>query len=231
MSNWTQKTVAALSLTLLVGCSFHSSQWESAKTLLAMWPSKTRAVGGTYWWDMVIEGQTYRLFPVAWKDKVVLTDVSRWMVVLQNGEIMMVRDSQKQRQILFDHSVKLGEVERDVIASGYAGLSLESGNEAPEGMSITTISEGPTSKWASAEKTSILCAPPRFNAQTLQLVRACAFGETNFNLGEVGFDHSGDIIKLKVKTLSGEAFVIRRSKDVVDVPAIERRLQGAFDAS
>ena len=49
-----------------------------------------------YWWDMEHEGESYRLFPVAWDGKTVLTDARRWMIVLQNSEITIIRDFQKK---------------------------------------------------------------------------------------------------------------------------------------
>ena len=97
-------------MTLLIlmpvaGCSFHSAQWESAKALWAMIAPATQPGHETYWWDMEHEGQTYKLFPVAWNGKTVLTDAKRWMIVLQNSEITMIRDFAKNQQITFEHSV------------------------------------------------------------------------------------------------------------------------------
>ena len=94
-----------LILMLVAGCSFHSAQWESAKALWAMRAPATQPGQETYWWDMEHEGQTYRLFPVAWNGRTVLTDSRRWMIVLQNSEITMIRDFQRSQQITFEDSV------------------------------------------------------------------------------------------------------------------------------
>ena len=40
-----------------------------------------------------------------WYGKTVLTDAERWMIVLQNSEITMIRDFQKNQQITFEDSV------------------------------------------------------------------------------------------------------------------------------
>ena len=88
--------MTVLILMPVAGCSFHSAQWESAKTLWAMRAPATQPGQETYWWDMEHEGQTYRLFPVAWNGKTVLTDAKHWMIVLQNSEITMIRDFRKK---------------------------------------------------------------------------------------------------------------------------------------
>ena len=128
--------MTVLILILVAGCSFHSAQWESAKALWAMRAPATQPGQETYWWDMEHEGQTYRLFPVAWNGKTVLTDAKRWMIVLQNSEITMIRDFQKNQQITFEDSVDplVGAREMDgdsdssrrYLDSSYLALGLRS---------------------------------------------------------------------------------------------------------
>ena len=90
--NYVKKIMILVSLNLTVGCSFHSTQWEGVKKLLAERASDAVPESKAYWWDMEHEGELHRLFPVAWEDRIVLTDGSRWMIVLHNSSILMVRD-------------------------------------------------------------------------------------------------------------------------------------------
>ena len=88
--NSLRNMMAVLFLLPVASCSFHSAQWESAKALWAMRASDTQPEQETYWWVMEHEGESYRLFPVAWDGKTVLTDARRWMIVVQQSDILMI---------------------------------------------------------------------------------------------------------------------------------------------
>ncbi len=57
-----------------------------------------------FWWDFNYAGSTYRLFPLNWKGSTALTDGKRWIVVLQENRIQLVRDLVARRDLEFSFS-------------------------------------------------------------------------------------------------------------------------------
>ena len=123
------KMLALCSLSILAGCSFHSSQWEGIKAVWDMRSSKARAESEAYWWEIEHGGEFSRLFPIAWKDRIVLTDSRRWMVVLLQNDILLIRDFLLNEQVSFSASVGAQEGNIDVLRSDVVGsgwfLNLE----------------------------------------------------------------------------------------------------------
>ena len=227
MLNFPRKIVALFSLLTLAGCSFHSSQWESARALWALRDSKTLSDKETHWWDLTHEGRTYRLFPVTWNDKIVLMDSSRWMVVLRKSDILMVRDSLKNQQVLLVYSVKSSEEGLVAMArDNDSGLSVKSYGENSEHEMEISIVEGPIGQSTADKKSVVSCYKPKFNEQSLHLVRTCNFGEKETALSVVRFDHSGNITNLELVTLSDSMWSIRRSQDLVGARDVKRYLEG-----
>ena len=230
MLTFPQKIVALLKLLTLAGCSFHSSQWESAKALRALQGPKALTEREVRWWDMSHEGGTYRLFPVAWNDRIVLTDASRWMVVMRNSDILMVRDSLKDEQTLLAYLVNSRDEDLSAMVQddGSKSSFKSYGANSERAMEISIV-EGPIGQRTSNKKSVISCYPPEFNAQSLRLVRTCAIGEKKAALSEVSFDHSGNISEIKLSTPSNNYWSIRRSQDLVGVREVKLYLEGLID--
>ena len=226
--NSLKNMITLLILIPMAGCSFHSAQWESAKALWATRAPATQPGQETYWWDMVHEGQTYRLFPVAWNGKTVLTDAKRWMIVLQNSEVMMIRDFVKSQQLVLevsaDAAVGGGEIGGGVGGSGGCLDSSDSGvwNEV-------SIVESPIGKPMEIAKTTTLCLPPRLDTQSLRLITRCTLGGLKMEFQMAEFDQSGNIVRLRLNLLSNGVWVIYRSGDLVDAFEIKRYLDGDVD--
>ena len=219
----------ALSVLIVSGCSFHSAQWESAKALWALTVSDMQPEQVTYWWDMKHKGEPYRLFPVAWDDKTVLTDGRRWIIVVQQNDILMIRDLSRNQQISFEVSAGATSV-RD---GGVSGIGTDSFGSESQGVSIDprsltrlSIIEGPIGRPAEIVETSMLCYPSDFDSKVLRLVTRCFSGgqETNFRMAD--YDQSGNILKLQVSVPSADTWAIYRSNDVVDVLAVKCYLDG-----
>ena len=226
MMNCAQKVVALFSLSILAGCSFHSSQWESAKALWALRNSETLIDKESYWWDMSYEGETYRLFPVSWNDKIVLTDASRWMVVLRNSDIVMIRDSLEGQQTSFEYQGKVRKEELiAMLPDGGSSLSFKSYGEDSEHALGISIVEGAIGQSQLGKKSTVFCYPPQLNRQSLRSVRACTFGE----LSVASFDHSGNIIGLELSTPSDNRWSIHRSQDPVGARDVKHYLEGVVD--
>ena len=226
--NRLKNMVTLLILITVAGCSFHSAQWESAKALWAMRATATQQENETYWWDMEHEEISYRLFPVAWDGKTVLTDASRWMVVLHNGEIMMIRDFKKNQQITFEDSVG-AIIEADEM-SGNSGSSGHYPNSSYPGASTEVlIIKSSISNPTEVAKITILCLPSRLDSQSMRLITRCTSGEqqTDFRMAE--FDQSGNILSLRLNLLSNKTWAIYRSDDLVDAFEIKRYLDGDVD--
>ena len=231
MMNCAQKVVALFILSILAGCSFHSSQWESAKALWALRDSETLTDKETYWWDMSYEGETYRLFPVSWNDKFVLTDANRWMVVLRTSDIVVIRDLLEDQQTLFEYPVE--PIEGDLltmVSDDSSGTSFAPHEENSGHLVGISIIEGPPGQSAMSEKTVVSCDSPQFTSKTLSLVRTCTYGEEKIALSMVRFDHSGNIIGLDLRTPSENRWFIRRSQELVGVRDVKRYLEGFTDA-
>ena len=182
----------------------------------------------TYWWDMEHEGQTHRLFPVAWNGQTVLTDAKRWMIVLQNSEITMIRDFRKNQQITFEHSldpvIGTGETVGGSDSSWRYFDSSDSGVWTE--VSIVERSNGNPMDIAN---TSIFCAPPRFDSQSLRLITRCFLEEQETDLRVAEFDQSGNIFGLQLNLLSNKTWAIYRSDDLVDAFEVKRYLDGDVD--
>jgi hypothetical protein len=232
MMNRVPKIVALLGFLILAGCSFHSAQWESAKALWSLWDSNRLTDKETYWWDMSYEGKTYRLFPVLWKDKIVLTDANRWMVVLRITDILMIRDSLENQQTSFEYSAESREEELPAMVSDDGPAPSLAPHEEGFGHTVAiSIVEAPTGQFAISEKTVVSCDSPKFNRQTLGLVRMCSYGEEKTALSMVRFDHSGNINGLDVRTPSGNRWSVRRTQDLVGARDVKRYLlEGIVDA-
>ena len=217
-----------LILMSVAGCSFHSAQWESAKALWAMRAPAMQSGQETYWWDMEHEGQTYRLFPVSWNDKTVLTDAKRWMIVLQNSKITIIRDLRKNQQITFEHSVDkaigTGETVGDSDSSWRYFDSSDSGVWTE--VSIVERSNGNPMDIA---KTSTFCAPPRFDSQSLRLITRCFLGKQETDMRVAEFDQSGNILSLRLNLLTNKTWAIYRSGDLVDAFEVKDYLDGDVD--
>ena len=217
-----------LALIPVSGCSFHSAQWESAKALWAMRAPATQPGHQTYWWNMEHEGQTYRLFPIAWNGRTVLTDSRRWMIVLQNSEITMIRDFQKSQQISLEDSVD------GVIESGEMGGGSDSSmgypyTNYPGTKNEVSVVESALGKPMEIAKTSMFCLPSRFDSQSLRSITRCSSGEREIDLRMAAFDQSGNISVLKLSLLSNKTWAIYRSEDLVDAIAVKRYLDGDVD--
>ena len=218
--------VRVLILILVAGCSFHSAQWESVKALWAMQTPALQPGNGTYWWDMEHGGEIYRLFPVAWDGKTVLTDGNRWMIVVQNSEITMVRDFQNNRQFtledLVDPVVGAGEIGGDAdrskryADSGYLGARI--------GVVI-----GPIGKPTESVETKTFCLPSRFDSQSLRLITRCFLGEQETDLRVAEFDQSGNILSLRLNLITNKTWAIYRSDDLVDAFEVKDYLDGDVD--
>ena len=217
--------VTLLILMSVAGCSFHSAQWESAKALWAMRAPATQPGQETYWWDMEHGGATYRLFPVAWHGKTVLTDAKRWMIVLQNSEITMIRDLRKNQQITFEHSVDT------IIGTGKTGGSSDSSWRYLDSSDLgawTEVSIVERSKGNPMDiaKTSIFCAPQRFDSQSLRLITRCFLGKQETDMRVAEFDQSGNILSLRLNLLTNKTWAIYRSDDLVDAFEVKDYLDG-----
>lgn len=228
LTNSLKAVMTLLILMLVAGCSFHSAQWESAKALWAMRAPATQPGQETYWWDMEHGGETFRLFPVAWHGKTVLTDAKRWMIVLQNSKITMIRDLQKNQQITFEHSIDT------VIGTGETGGNSDSSwrylDSSDSGawteVSIVERSNGNPMDIA---KTSTFCAPPRFDSQSLRLITRCFLGEQETDMRVAEFDQSGNISGLRLDLFSNKTWAIYRSDDLVDAFEVKDYLDGDVD--
>lgn len=228
MNNGLKAIATALSLLTVAGCSFHSAQWESAKAFWAIRASDRQLEQETYWWYMEHAGESYKLFPVAWDGKTVLTDAKRWMIVVQQSDILMIRDLSRNEQISFEVSVgstkpieEGGEIGVDSLSPEPQVVSID-----PRPLTRLLIIEGPIDRSAEIVETSILCDPPDFDAKVLRLVTKCFSGlqETSFRMAE--YDQSGNISKLQVSIPSAETWSIHRSKDVADALGVKRYLNG-----
>ena len=224
----TSSLKAVMTLLILMsvaGCSFHSAQWESAKALWAMRAPATQPGQETYWWDMEYEGETYRLFPVAWDGKTVLTDVKRWMIVLQNTEITMIRDFQQNKQITFEDSVDA------VVGTEALNGDLDSSgryfdSRHPGLMTEIAIVQSPLSRPLESTITKTLCLPSRFDSKLLSFVKTCTSAGQEMDLLMAEFDQSGNIMGLVVNLFSKKNWTIYRSEDLVDTFEVKRYLDG-----
>ena len=217
-----------LILMLVAGCSFHSAQWESAKALWAMRAPATQPGQETYWWDMEHGGETFRLFPVAWHGKTVLTDAKHWIIVLQNSEITMIRDLRKNQQITFEHSVG------SVIGAGETGGDSDSPSRHLDSSDFgvwteVSIVESSISKPMEIAKTTTLCLPPRFDSQSLRLITRCFLGKQETDMRVAEFDQSGNILSLRLNLLTNKTWAIYRSDDLVDAFEVKDYLDGDVD--
>ena len=175
---------------------------------------------------MSYEGETYRLFPVSWRDKIVLTDASRWMVVLRNSDIVMIRDSLEGQQTSFEYPGKVRKEELiAMVPDGDSSLSFKSyGEDSKRALGISIV-EGAIGQSQLGKKSTVFCYPPQLNRQSLRSVRACTFGE----LSVASFDHSGSIIGVELNTPSDNRWSIRRSQDPVGARDIKHYLEGVVD--
>ena len=217
-----------LILMSVAGCSFHSAQWESAKALWAMVAPATQPGHETYWWDMEHEGQTYKLFPVAWNGETVLTDARRWMIVLQGSEITLIRDFGENQQITFEDSgdaiLGAGETVGDPDSSKrYLDSSFLSA------MTEVSIVERSIGNPMDIAKTTTFCAPPRFDSQSLRLITRCTSAGQERDLRMAEFDQSGNIKRLDINLFSSKAWAIYRSDELVDAVEVKRYLDGDVD--
>ena len=227
--NTLKNVVTVLVITLVAGCSFHSAQWESAKALWATKASATQQGNETFWWDMKYEGETYRLFPVAWNGKSVLMDARRWIIVLQNNEITMIRDLFKNQQISFvDPNRGRGRAFLPY-ADFAADTSIQSRGEHSKPIKEISISIRPIYVDAHDNKMSIFCKSAQFDSQALRLATRCSFGtqEADFRMAE--FDRSGNIITVGVNIPSKGIWTIYRSDDLVDLIGVKRYLEVRMD--
>ena len=226
--NGLKNMINVLILISVAGCSFHSAQWESAKALWALRAPVTKAGNETYWWDMEHGGETFRLFPVAWDGKTVLTDGNRWMIVLNSSEITMIRDFQTNQQITFedlvDPLVGAGEMVGDSDSSSRYSDSSYSGASTR-----IAIVESPIGKPMESVKTKTSCLPSRFDSQSLRLITRCFSGEQDTDLRVAEFDQSGNILGLQLNLLSNKTWAIYRSDDLVDAFEVKRYLDGDVD--
>ena len=220
--------MTVLILLPVTGCSFQSAQWESAKALWAMSAPATQPENETFWWDMEHGEESYRLFPVAWGSKTVLTDASRWMIVTQNSRITMIRDFQKNQQILLEESTDAAIVSSEMdggadssrrpLGSSYSGVRTE-----------VSIVESPIGKTMESAKTKKSCSPPRFDSQSLRLITKCFLGEQETDLRMAEFDRSGNISGLRLNLLPDKTWEIYRSDDLVDAFEVKRYLERDVD--
>lgn len=225
--NSLKKVIIISILIPVAGCSFHSAQWESAKALWAM-RTPTQPGHETYWWGMEHEGQTYRMFPVAWDGKTVLTDAKRWMIVLQNSEITMIQDLQKNRQIAVKDSVD------PVVGAGEMGGNADTsrrhlGSHYPGVWTEVFVVEGPLGKPLEGTRTEKFCLSSRFDTRSLRSITRCIIDEqeTDFRMAE--FDLSGNIIGLRLNLRSNRIWTIYRTDDLVDAFEVRRYLDGDVD--
>ena len=226
MIDWSRNMMVALSLITVVGCSFHSAQWEGVKALWIKNTSGNQPTRETYWWSMTHEGESYRLFPVAWNDRTVLTDGNRWVITLKNSDILMIRDLLESHQVLFEDSVSLLDsqvCETSGRDSPCPGRQLNS--EFSDYLTEVSIVEGPIGKSLEVAKTSILCRPPRYYPQAMRRVTRCAFGAQEETFKAEVFDHFGNVDGLRVSTPSNKTWAIYRSNDLVDASEIKRYLE------
>ena len=226
--NSLRNVMTLLILMPFAGCSFHSAQWESAKALWTMGATATQSENETYWWEMEHEGESYRLFPVAWDGKTVLTDASRWLIVLQNSEITMIRDFQKNLQITLEDSGDAMSVVGDKIRqpSSDIGHPDFSYSGVWTGVSIVESSIRNSKEMVSE---AIFCLPTRFDSQSLRLITRCSSGGQETDLRMAELDQSGNIVRLRLNLFSNKIWSIYRSNDLVDTVEIRRYLDGDVD--
>ena len=221
------KLVTAASLTMIVGCSFHSAQLEGVKALWSMKFSGETSSSEIYWWDMEYKGESHRLFPIVWRNNTVLTDASRWMIVVRNSDILMIRDAVLNTQIEFEYldDTSVGELH---------GLSLDEprspssvgGGYAGTPVGAIAIKERVMGQSGEEAVDLLACHPPRFLRDELRLVRACVSGEQTIDLSVTAFDRAGAVRSVAVRNPLDKDWLIRRSDEVVNAFDIRRYVEG-----
>ena len=221
-----KRIVAAASLLTISGCSFHSAQWETAKLLWIENFSRKPAGSETFWWGVEYEGESFRLFPVAWKDKIVLTDASRWMIVLQNNDISLIRDVLSDQQISFHGAVGVSRGRAREIGSYSSHSESQIDSAYHRSLVEVSIVKGPIGGTSVIDKTSMFCHPSIFDSQALRLTTRCIVGTQYADFKMTEFDHSGNILRLLLTIPSEETWAIYRSDEVVDALEVKRFLEG-----
>jgi hypothetical protein len=119
------RVVTLVATALIASCTFQSRQLDF---VTSTWQDRfSKANAGTseevFWWDFNYADNTYRLFPVNWKGSTALTDGKRWIVVLQEDRIQLVRDLVARRDLAFSFTAytrRSNSKERDVSMSSSA---------------------------------------------------------------------------------------------------------------
>jgi len=187
------RVVTLVATALIASCTFQSRQLDFVTSTWQDRFSKTNA--GTseevFWWDFNYASNTYRLFPVNWKGSTALTDGKRWIVVLQENRIQLVRDLVARRDLTFSFSAysrRSNSKDRDVSIDGFWLDDQQSGDldENLRYREIVRMSSSATGQKSDA--TELKCGVPAFDFKQLLRVTNC-------------IDEEGDLVEFNVVKL------------------------------
>ena len=172
------RVVTLVATALIASCTFQSRQLDF---VTSTWQDRfSKANAGTseevFWWDFNYADNTYRLFPVNWKGSTALTDGKRWIVVLQENRIKLVRDLVARRDLAFSstaytkQSESGGRAEETGVfqADNRQGDGLDRNSRFQE---IVRISSSATGQ--SGNATELKCGVAAFDSKQLRRVTNC----------------------------------------------------------
>ena len=187
------RVVTLVASALIASCSFQSRQLDFVKSTWQDRFSKAdaRKSEEVFWWDFNYAGNTYRLFPLSWKGSTALTDGKRWIVVLQENRIQLVRDLVARRDLAFSFTAytrRSNSKERDISIDGFWLDDQQSGDldENLRYREIVRMSSSATGQ--KSDSTELKCGVPAFDFKQLLRVTNC-------------IDEEGDLVEFNVVKL------------------------------
>ena len=216
------------SLSLVSGCSFHSSQWEGAKALWGQAFPKFSESQSIYWWDLYYKGEIYRLFPLEWNGQSVLTDGNRWILVLDGAEFRLLRDLKalEDLRVVVTEESQFWEIE-GVVPEGSPAIRAELDEGGPLEKHLVTL--GPTRGGRLAESWFLICGRARLQVNAGELEKSCIENGAQVLYSVAKLDQLGSIVRLDVLIGKKGEITLARSTPIDDHRAIEDFLSGDAD--
>ena len=187
------RVVPLVATALIASCTFQSRQLDF---VTSTWQDRfSKANAGTseevFWWDFNYADNTYRLFPLIWKGSTALTDGKRWIVVLQENRIQLVRDLVARRDLAFSFTAytKRSNLEESDVSTDDFWVDDQQSGDLNENLRYRQIVRMSSSAMGQkSDATELKCGVPAFDSKQLRRVTNC-------------IDEEGDLVEFAVVKL------------------------------
>ena len=176
-------------------CSFQSRQLDFLRSTWQDRFSKTSAETSeeVFWWDFIYADTSYRLFPLNLKGSTALTDGKRWIVVLRESKIELIRDLVARRDVKFSfmaYAQQFQPGEWTESRDGCRVVDQQSGdcNTNREFVESVRISSLATGRKSYVKGKEMKCGVSTFDTKQLRQVTLCMDEEgdpVEFNVVEM----------------------------------------------